>query len=112
MASRYGLKVFLVSADELGAPFEPWLTKVVVGGVGTVAEAIRAEAHAVDVVITDDVALAGSLIGQVARLLTSKGQHWTEAGPTPKIMESVRKSTRARFESVLEDELRSMLSHR
>lgn len=108
LADRYGIRVALFSAAEIGAPFERWLTKVVVGDVGTVAETIIAEAAEKDFVITDDEKLAIALLGKVKSLLTTRGQRWTEDGPVPRLSPAARSSSRSRFETVLEDELKSM----
>lgn len=110
LAARYHLPVVLVSARDIGAPFEPWLTKVVAGNdLHAVADIIASEAGAKDLVITDDAVLAGILLKRTIGALTSRGQRWTENGPTPPLPERVRSSSRGRFESVLSDEISDRL---
>lgn len=110
LAARHCLPVVLVSVRDIGAPFEPWLTKVVAGeGQGVVAEIIAAEAGPKDLIITDDEALALNLLKREIGALTSRGQRWTAEGPMPPLPERARGSSRSRFESVLGDEIESRL---
>lgn len=108
LAQRYGVPVVLVTPGELGAPFEPWLTKVVVGA-GHVAETIAGEATVRDLIVTDDAALAGRVLAIGAAALTSRGQTWTAQGPRPILPERKTGNNKARFETVLDDELRTRL---
>lgn len=106
LAARYHLPVVLVSARDIGAPFEPWLTKVVAGeGLGAVAEIIAAEAAPKDLIITDNETLALNLLKRDISALTSRGQRWAAEGPQPPLPERARGSSRGRFESVLSDEI-------
>lgn len=104
LAARHGLAVVLVSERDIGAPFEPWLTKVVAGS-GGVAETIASEARPEDLVISDDAALVQKLMAQKIQALTTRGQRWTTEGPMPPLPERARGNSRARFESVLGDEI-------
>lgn len=106
LAQRYGLNVILVSTADIGAPFESWITKVV-AGAGNVAGIIANEAGAQDMVVTDNPALAAQVRTKGATALTVRGQHWTPEGPRPILPETKRGSNKARFESVLDDELRT-----
>lgn len=104
LAQRYGLQVVLVSASDIGAPFEPWITKVV-AGQGAEAETIANEASATDFVVTDNKNLAALLLAKGTAVYTNRGQIWTKNGPHPYLPETVRSNNRARFESVFGDAL-------
>ncbi len=104
LAQRYGLQVVLVSANDIGAPFEPWITKVV-AGAGAEAETIANEASATDFVVTDNKELAALLLAKGTVAYTGRGQIWTENGPHPYLPDTVRSNNRARFESVFGDAL-------
>mgnify|MGYP000950015691 FL=1 len=106
LAQRYGLNVILVSSADIGAPFESWITKVVAGS-GNVATIIANEAAPRDMVITDNPNLAADVRAKGATAMTVRGQHWTAEGPRPILPESKRGSNKARFEAVLDDELRA-----
>ncbi len=108
LAQRYGVEVVLFCAQDIGAPFEPWITKIVVGE-GNVAGIIANETTARDLVVSDDEALAASVQGKGATALTNRGQYWTAHGPKPALPESKRGSNKARFEAVLDDELRARI---
>jgi uncharacterized protein YaiI (UPF0178 family) len=108
LAARHGVPVVLVSAQDIGAPFEPWLTKVVTGDNG-VAETILSEASPVDVVISDDEQMATKLHARHTLVLTTRGQRWSEEGPQPWLPEKSLNHYRSRFETVLDDELRERL---
>ena len=113
LAARYGLQVVLVTAGPIGAPFEPWLTKVVVGpSPNAVVETIRNEVGGADLVITDNADLAAAVLQTGGNALTFRGQRWTASGPFPRLPETVRSNNRTRFESVLEDELRTRLGRK
>jgi len=108
LAQRHGIAVVLVTANDMGAPFEPWLTKVVAGAA--VHDAIDAEAGPRDVVVTDDEALALKLLAKKISVLTTRGQRWTaDEGPQPFLMPKSPGHYRSRFETVLDDELRERL---
>jgi uncharacterized protein YaiI (UPF0178 family) len=108
LAGRYGLRAVLVTETEIGTPFEPWLTKIVTGP-GLVATIIRAEATGRDLLVTDDPELAGGLLNTCARILTTRGQRWTDKGPYPPLPVKARGNPRARFLAVLEDEITVLL---
>jgi uncharacterized protein YaiI (UPF0178 family) len=110
LAARHGVRVLLVSDKEIGTPFEPWLTKVVVPD-NDVSQTIADEATQDDVVITDNETLAQTIIGPKGCFaLTTKGQRWTPEGPHPRLLASVRNNTRSRFLAVLDEELKTRLS--
>ncbi len=111
LAGRYGVPVVLVSQSDIGAPFEPWLTKVVTGAQ-PVGETIANEAGSADIVVTDDDGLAASLRSRQVAAFTTRGQRWTEDGPKPALPASSRSHGKARFEAVVEDELRARLRSR
>lgn len=106
LAQRHGVGVILFSASDIGAPFEPWITKVV-AGEGNVASTIDNEATARDLVVTDDEGLATLVQGKGATAFTNRGQYWTPHGPRPVLPENKRGNNKARFEAVLDDELRA-----
>lgn len=111
LAQRYGVGVVLVSSGDIGAPFEPWLTKVV-AGAGNVASTIANETTARDLIVTDDASLATMVQAKGATALTNRGQYWTPQGPRPQLSESKRGNNKARFEAVLDDELRARMKIR
>ncbi len=100
----------LISAVEIGAPFEPWLTKVVVDE-DHILSFISSEAHERDIVITENVELIALLRtnGRCHHFLNNKGQRWTEKGLVPPLSEKSKGNFRARFVSVLEDEVLELL---
>lgn len=106
LAQRYGVGVVLVSSADIGAPFEPWITKVV-AGEGNVASTIASETTARDLVVTDNEMLATEVQSKGATAFTNRGQYWTPHGPRPVLPENRRGNNKARFESVLDDELRA-----
>lgn len=108
LAERYGTRVLLVSEKELGTPFEPWLTKVVVDA-DQLERTIADEAHPEDIVVTDNPTLAGFVLTSKGYALTTRGQKWTAQGPHPKLPENSRNNNRARFLTVLEEELKNRL---
>jgi uncharacterized protein YaiI (UPF0178 family) len=109
LAARHGMRVALVSESDLGAPFEPWLTKVVTGP-GAVAATILAEASARDIIITENADLASQMLEKNIRTLNSRGQRYTPDGLFPPLRDKSRGNYRARFLSVLEDEITGLLS--
>ncbi len=111
LAARHGVPVVLVSARDIGAPFEPWLTKVI-AGEGAVADTIAGEAAAPDLVITDDAELVKKLTAKQVKALTTRGQRWTQEGPLPPLPDRARGNSRSRFESVLGDEIAERLKVR
>lgn len=111
LAQRHGIGVILVSPADIGAPFEPWLTKVVVGA-GNVADTIANEITARDLVITDDAQLAAVTQSKGATAFTNRGQYWTPHGPRPALPENKKGNNKARFEAVLDDELRARVKVR
>lgn len=111
LAARNGVPVVLVSARDIGAPFEPWLTKVI-AGEGAVADTIAGEAATTDLVITDDAGLVGKLLAKQVKALTTRGQRWTPEGPLPQLSERIRGNNRSRFEAVLGDEIAERLKVR
>lgn len=107
LAQRYGVGVVLFSVGDIGAPFEPWITKVATGE-GNVAATIANETTPRDLVVTDNEALAGQVQAKGATALTNRGQYWTPQGPRPILPETKRShNNKARFEAVLDDELRA-----
>lgn len=110
MAGRYGLRAVLVSETEIGAPFEPWLTKLVTGE-GTIPALLESEAGALDILITDDTDLATRIWTRCARVLNTRGQRWTAEGPTPPLSPKAKGNPRTRFVSVLEDEIVALLKN-
>jgi len=109
LAARYALRVALVSAKEIGAPFEPWLTKIITGAAGTVAETILSEAGPTDIVVTDNADMAQKLLGRAGGLFTYRGQRWTAEGPFPTLKEGGPSGrNRERFEMVLDDALKEL----
>jgi len=109
LAARYAMRVALVTQKEIGAPFEPWLTKIITGSAGTVAETIVSEAGPHDIVVTDNPALAGELLGRSGGLFTTRGQRWTPEGPLPVLkVGGPSGRNRERFEMVLDDMLKNL----
>lgn len=108
LAGRFGIPVVLVSSSEIGAPFEPWLTKVVTGAQ-PVSGTIANEAGTADIIVTDDEALADDLRSRGITAFTTRGQRWTEDGPQPYLPASSRSNSKSRFETVVEDELKARL---
>ena len=106
MAARYGVRVVLVSEQEIGAPFESWLTKLV-AGEGMVSEVVLSQAGERDIVVTDDADLAEKILlaGRCARVLNMRGQRWTAQGLHPKLPDNMKGNNRLRFEAVLQDEV-------
>lgn len=98
LAQRYGLQVVLVSASDIGAPFEPWITKVV-AGEGAEAETIANEASATDFVVTDNKELAALLLakGTAAYIVASAGRRLEKASA---ISASIRARGTARSKSI------------
>lgn len=77
VAKRYGLRVVLVAAQWLRVPTEPWIELVVVrsdGQLDAADDRIVEESGARDIVVTDDILLAGRCLERGARALSPRGR--------------------------------------
>jgi uncharacterized protein YaiI (UPF0178 family) len=75
-----------------------------------VAATILAEASARDIIITENADLASQMLEKNIRTLNSRGQRYTPDGLFPPLRDKSRGNYRARFLSVLEDEITGLLS--
>ncbi len=100
VAKRYGLDVVLVSAQWLRAPPEPWLSLEVVkdeGQLDAADDRIVEIAGAGDIVVTEDILLAGRCLEEGAQVLSPRGRVFTEdsigeAIATRELMAGLRES--------------------
>lgn len=100
VAKRNGLDVVLVAAQWLRIPTEPWITLEVVkdGGQLDAADDWIVE-HAVgeDIVVTEDILLAGRCLEKSARVVSPRGRVFTpdsigEAVAVRELMETLRQT--------------------
>ena len=100
VAKRYELDVVLVSERWLRVPSEPWIDLVVVENEGRLDAAddwIVGEAGPADIVVTEDILLAGRCLEAGASALTPRGRVFTEdtigeAVATRELMAGLRES--------------------
>lgn len=100
MAKRYGLRVVLVSAQWLRVPPEPWLKLEVVkdgGQLDAADDRIVDIAGPGDIVVTEDILLAGRCLEEGAQVLSPRGRTFTEdsigeAIATRELMADLRES--------------------
>jgi len=100
VAKRYGLDVVLVSAQWLRAPPEPWLSLEVVkdeGQLDAADDRIVEIAGAGDIVVTEDILLAGRCLEKGVQVLSPRGRVFTddsigEAIATRELMAGLRES--------------------
>ena len=100
VAKRYGLNVILVSERWLRVPTEPWIDLVVVKNEGQLDAAddwIVAHAKPADIVVTEDILLAGRCLEEGAAALSPRGRVFTEetigeAVATRELMAGLRES--------------------
>lgn len=79
VASRYLLKVFVVANKPLNIPASPLVEMKVVGaGLDVADDWIAENTQAGDIVITSDIPLADRCVKKQARVLSPKGEEWTE----------------------------------
>ena len=100
VAKRYGLHVVLVSAQWLRVPPEPWLKLEVVkdeGQLDAADDRIVDVAEPGDIVVTEDILLAGRCLEEGAQVLSPRGRVFTEASideaiATRELMAGLRES--------------------
>jgi uncharacterized protein len=100
VAKRYGLQVTLVSAQWLRVPPEDWIRLEVVKEEGRLDAAddwIVEHVGAGDIVISDDILLAGRALEKEARAINNRGRVFTpetigEAVATRELMAGLRES--------------------
>ena len=100
VATRYGLPVVLVSAQRLRVPPEPWLKLEVVkdeGRLDAADDRIVDIAEPGDIVVTEDILLAGRCLEEGAQVLSPRGRVFTEdsigeAIATRELMAGLRES--------------------
>ncbi|SMF43253.1 hypothetical protein SAMN06265365_103284 [Tistlia consotensis] len=80
VAERHGLTVFVVSADVMGVPRQPWIRPVVAGPAFDAADDWIAERVGPgDIVVTADVPLASRAVKAGAAAIGPTGRAFTEA---------------------------------
>lgn len=100
VAKRYGVEVTLVSNSWLRTPTEPWIHLQVVKETGDLDVAddwIVEQAGPGDVVVSEDILLAGRCLEKNARALSPRGRVFTpasigEAIATRELMADLRES--------------------
>ena len=100
VAKRYGLDVVLVSAQWLRVPPEPWLSLEVVkdeGQLDAADDRIVEISEPGDIVVTEDILLAGRCLEEGAQVLSPRGRLFTEesigeAVATRELMAGLRES--------------------
>jgi uncharacterized protein YaiI (UPF0178 family) len=100
VAKRYGVEVTLVANSWLRVPAEPWIQLQVVKETGELDVAddwIVEQVGAGDVVISEDILLAGRCLEKDARALSPRGRVFTpasigEAVATRELMADLRES--------------------
>lgn len=131
VATRHGVKVFIVSNGGIRPRPEPLVETVIVGDALDAADDWIAErAGAGDVVVTNDIPLAARAVAQGARVLKPNGEAITEAGvgqalATRNLMTHLREAgtvtggpppftrrDRSRFLDILETTLRAVTGNR
>ena len=78
VARRYDLPVKVVAKVTLFVPADPRIELIVRGGFGEVDDWIASEAGPRDIVITSDIPLAARCLEKEARVLSPKGQPFTD----------------------------------
>ena len=78
VARRYAMRVTVVANAPLRVPAEPLFELVVRTGFGEVDDWIAAAADAGDIVVTTDIPLAARCLEKGARVLSPKGNPFTE----------------------------------
>jgi uncharacterized protein YaiI (UPF0178 family) len=98
VARRYEIKVYVVANAPIRVPREDWIELVLVkGGFDAADDWIAEQAGTGDIVITTDIPLAGRGLRRGARVLSPKGQEFTEdaigeALATRALLEMLRQS--------------------
>lgn len=99
VAARYQLKVFVVSNKPMHIPLHPSLEMIVVKqGPDEADNWIAEHADTDDIVITADIPLADRSLKKFARVLSPRGEEWTEdnigdAVATRELMTYLRQTT-------------------
>lgn len=79
VAERYGLKVVLVANSSMRIPLSPMIEmKVVSGSFDAADDWIVEQVTKEDVVVTTDILLADRCVKKLARVLSPKGEEFTE----------------------------------
>ena len=79
VAFRYGLQVFVVSNSFMQIPLSPLIARVIVGAGADVADDWIAErVVAGDVVVTNDIPLAGRILAKDAHAIAPYGRAFTK----------------------------------
>lgn len=78
VARRYSMKVFVTANQPMRIPTDPLIELVVRGGSTIVDDWIAERAGPGDIVITTDIPLAARCLAKNARVLSPKGQPFTE----------------------------------
>jgi uncharacterized protein YaiI (UPF0178 family) len=79
VAKRYGLRVAIVANAPLRIPTDPLVELVVRAGFGAADDWIAEQAGEGDIVVTADIPLAARCLAQRARVLSPKGEPFTES---------------------------------
>jgi uncharacterized protein YaiI (UPF0178 family) len=78
VARRHEMRVKVVAKVTLGVPADPRIELIVRSGFGEVDDWIASEAGPQDIVITSDIPLAARCLEKEARVLSPKGQPFTD----------------------------------
>jgi uncharacterized protein YaiI (UPF0178 family) len=78
VARRHDMRVKVVAKVTLGVPADPHIELIVRSGFGEVDDWIASEAGPRDIVITSDIPLAARCLEKDARVLSPKGQPFTD----------------------------------
>ena len=78
VAQRHQMHVKVVAKVTLGVPTDPRIELIVRSGFGEVDDWIASEAGPGDIVITSDIPLAARCLEKEARVLSPKGQPFTD----------------------------------
>src|SRR5688572_8024363 len=78
VAQRHQMHVKVVAKVTLGVPTDPGIELIVRSGFGEVDDWIASEAGPGDIVITSDIPLAARCLEKEARVLSPKGQPFTD----------------------------------
>ncbi len=81
VAERHHVQVKLVANASMSVPAVPWIELVLVSdGFDAADDWIVEHARANDIVISDDIPLAGRCIPNGVRVISSRGREFTETG--------------------------------
>jgi uncharacterized protein YaiI (UPF0178 family) len=79
VAARYGLHTFVVSNSFMQIPLSPLIARIIVGAGADVADDwIAEQVVAGDVVVTNDIPLAGRVLAKKAHAIAPYGRAFTE----------------------------------